>query len=186
MLAGQPQGASILGRPIFVAPELVRGPSTKRAPLCGSRGALLLACSGSGTEAGPTKTTPNLNLSSGLLIKSRNFLRYFPGSILRLCDPPLPPLLVPQAQLERARPCEHQLRSLARLPVPPLGLPGQHHSGGGLGVNAAAGANKAVGRAAFPVQTPVLRSALERIPSHGRLSAACRGERPWCARFRPT
>jgi hypothetical protein len=30
--------------------------------------------------------------------------------------------LVPQARLERARPCEHQILSLARLPVPPLGL----------------------------------------------------------------
>ncbi len=31
-------------------------------------------------------------------------------------------LVVPQARLERARPCEHQILSLARLPVPPLGL----------------------------------------------------------------
>jgi hypothetical protein len=32
--------------------------------------------------------------------------------------------LVPQARLERAHPCGYQILSLARLPIPPLGLPG--------------------------------------------------------------
>jgi hypothetical protein len=30
-------------------------------------------------------------------------------------------IVVPQARLERAHPCEYQILSLARLPVPPLG-----------------------------------------------------------------
>ena len=48
--------------------------------------------------------------------------------------------LVPQARLERARRCRHQILSLARLPIPPLGQQDfgkeRHNSGAKAGVNA--------------------------------------------------
>ena len=81
--------------------------------------------------------------------------------------------LVPQARLERARPCEHQILSLARLPVPPLGLSAKaaHHNGRLEPVNAlgaprkkgqsAAGTDPRLGRIAR-VAGP--RSAVQALP----------------------
>src|SRR6185503_12312828 len=154
-----PRVPQFLGRPVFVAPECESRAQRERR-LQKPRRPPVWPARVTGREAGPTKTTPNLKLSSGLPIESRNLFAIFSRSnSAPMRTPHMPPLLVPQARLERARPREHQILSLARLPVPPLGLAGRHHSGGGLGVNAGAGANKAVRGAAFPDPTAVLRSA---------------------------